>query len=625
MREFFLSLLASLILFSAPALATPRNVGQTAFAKGEVLASHPEIAKRALNKGLDVYLRDLVETGDQSFSVLEFLDKGRITVRPLSQFNVYQYSLAELKAVLNLEQGGVQVEVGAIGESSPQQLVLDTPLAEVGAQQGKYRVRLCRDDCAMDEKQATPTPVMGTEVVARVVEIQGQVVALTEAPDQSGTVQRRQLAVGAPIYRADQLLSSADSHLLMVFRDGGRISLGANSEMRVKDYRWQEQGYNDGAVLRLVRGGLRAVTGNLGKENPNAYTMETPVGLIGIRGTAYDLLLEQPEAGAAQGEEALYTLVRDGAVDVKTNAGNYSLQRAQGNRIAGAVAQSIEAIPNARLGPEPESVTVDLPNQFGREGLSGVPQGLYLFVDDGHVMLKGKLGVWKDRILHLGRHEAAYVDSQGRLIRMDKPRDFQVQQEGLSQLLATQPPVLPPPTVAPPPPPSPPPPPPAATPPPRPICAMGSYWSEQYGQCLQQPSSTCGPNQYYNAKLKKCLDNQPVCNKNQYYSKKYRKCVDQAPTCNRGETYSTKLRRCVSNTPTCKKGYFLDKQSGQCVKTAQQSSGTGNAVAGAIAGAIVTGILINAISNQGSRGGHSHPPPTRTPPTRTPPSTPCCR
>ena len=156
--------------------------------------------------------------------------------------------------------------------------------------------------------------------------------------------------------------------------------------------------------------------------------METPIAAIGIRGTLYDLLLGQ----ASQ----LFTFVRQGAVSVRNQAGVFPLEESSGNMLQQSTnsPKSIQGMPDGSAiqdTPAPELPKVNLENQFGMESLSGVPSGLYLFVEDGHVRVSGKIGNGIGQILHLGRHETLYVDKDGRLRRLDRPYAFLLQEEEL--------------------------------------------------------------------------------------------------------------------------------------------------------------------------------------------------
>jgi len=118
----------------------------------------------------------------------------------------------------------------------------------------------------------------------------GRVVFATGNPvatNAAGT--ERSLSRGNDVYAGDDLRTPVNSRLQISFVDGGFISLQPDSEYRIDAYRWD--GKADGtenAVYHLIKGGIRAVTGLIGKEHHNAYKVVTSVATIGIRGTGFN-------------------------------------------------------------------------------------------------------------------------------------------------------------------------------------------------------------------------------------------------------------------------------------------------------------------------------------------------
>lgn len=77
------------------------------------------------------------------------------------------------------------------------------------------------------------------------------------------------------------------------FTDGSFVSLQPESSFQIEDYSYEaEKQAEDRSVFKLFRGGLRTITGLIGKRSRNAYRLNTPVATIGIRGTAYTLALQ---------------------------------------------------------------------------------------------------------------------------------------------------------------------------------------------------------------------------------------------------------------------------------------------------------------------------------------------
>jgi len=97
----------------------------------------------------------------------------------------------------------------------------------------------------------------------------------------------RTLAKGADINSGDTI-KTTDGRVQVRFTDGGYMSLQPNTEFIVENYAYD--GKQDGAergFFRLVEGGLRAITGVVGRNNRPAYRVATPVATIGIRGSEF--------------------------------------------------------------------------------------------------------------------------------------------------------------------------------------------------------------------------------------------------------------------------------------------------------------------------------------------------
>ncbi len=91
------------------------------------------------------------------------------------------------------------------------------------------------------------------------------------------------------LYEGDRILTSANSDAVVRMADGAVVAVRPNSELLVAAYRFSAREPREGSVLlELVRGGLRAITGLVGKANPSAVRVSTPTATIGIRGTDFE-------------------------------------------------------------------------------------------------------------------------------------------------------------------------------------------------------------------------------------------------------------------------------------------------------------------------------------------------
>ena len=109
--------------------------------------------------------------------------------------------------------------------------------------------------------------------------------------------EKRELEKGSRIDVGDTVVSDT-ARVQLRFTDGGFVSLAPHSEFRVNAYSYS--GKPDGSerlAMELMKGGLRTVSGLIGKAIQSAYEMKTKVATIGIRGTEYTVVYGESVSG----------------------------------------------------------------------------------------------------------------------------------------------------------------------------------------------------------------------------------------------------------------------------------------------------------------------------------------
>ncbi len=96
------------------------------------------------------------------------------------------------------------------------------------------------------------------------------------------------LAVKSEVENGDTLVTEKNTYAQIKFIDNGQITLRPGTTFKIENYAYDE-GKPDGDAehLELVKGGLRSVTGLLGKRNKEKFALKTPNATIGIRGTTF--------------------------------------------------------------------------------------------------------------------------------------------------------------------------------------------------------------------------------------------------------------------------------------------------------------------------------------------------
>ncbi|TVS15355.1 MAG: hypothetical protein EA417_13570 [Gammaproteobacteria bacterium] len=137
------------------------------------------------------------------------------------------------------------------------------------------------------------------------------VLGTVEAVAQDGEV--RTLGRGDPVFEGDTLRSGPGGRAQVRFTDRGMLSLRPNSEVALDEYEQAAAPAANRKQMTLSRGGFRAQTGSIARVNRQAYRVQAPVATMGIRGTVFDLYLED--------DGSLLVGASQGAVEVETISG----------------------------------------------------------------------------------------------------------------------------------------------------------------------------------------------------------------------------------------------------------------------------------------------------------------
>lgn len=99
--------------------------------------------------------------------------------------------------------------------------------------------------------------------------------------------QAQALQVGSSVVPGDRVRTGPDAVAILVFADEGRISLRADSELLIRHYEIDPAGVKTRIELELIRGTVRQISGNASRSQPDRYRLNTPIAVIGVRGTDF--------------------------------------------------------------------------------------------------------------------------------------------------------------------------------------------------------------------------------------------------------------------------------------------------------------------------------------------------
>ncbi|HZI82980.1 MAG TPA: FecR domain-containing protein [Casimicrobiaceae bacterium] len=128
------------------------------------------------------------------------------------------------------------------------------------------------------------------------------------------------LSAGSTIEAGDTIVTASQSHAQLRFSDDALVALKPDTEFRIERYNFA--GRDDGteiAVFRLVKGGFRTLTGQIGKLSGDRYQLLTTQATIGIRGTHYQVQICAPEQcmnGSEAARSGMYGAVYEGRIAV---------------------------------------------------------------------------------------------------------------------------------------------------------------------------------------------------------------------------------------------------------------------------------------------------------------------
>ena len=166
-------------------------------------------------------------------------------------------------------------------------------------------------------------PVIAGEVVGEVLNLSG----LLFAEKSDGTLMT--LEQGSGVETGDTLVTRNRAYARIKFIDDSTVTLRPNSQFVVKSFNFvPKRTEDDSSVLNLVKGGLRTITGQIGKRGDKEdYQMSTPAGIIGIRGTMFTVRICQDDCNGL--ENGVYFTVLEGAVAISNNAGTLEVAAGQ--------------------------------------------------------------------------------------------------------------------------------------------------------------------------------------------------------------------------------------------------------------------------------------------------------
>ena len=98
---------------------------------------------------------------------------------------------------------------------------------------------------------------------------------------------------GTPVQLGSTLKTGAKSSMGVTFKDETVMSFGPDTELSVDEYLYQPGQGKLKLGSKLAKGSLNYVSGVIAKLQPEAVSVATPAGIIGVRGTHFAVRVEE--------------------------------------------------------------------------------------------------------------------------------------------------------------------------------------------------------------------------------------------------------------------------------------------------------------------------------------------
>ncbi len=389
-------------------------VGRIKAVTGLVNLQTAQGKNRFASVGTALNVGDVINTQAKSTAVLEFIDTTQIALRANTRFVVenYEYQPEEPvadKAEFKLVKGGLRTLTGLIGKrGSADAFSMKSETATIGIRGTDFSARICKgNECQQlargEADSATSNNVSTADVAGRVSQTTGAMFAVNEQG------KKRPLVKGSAVFAGETVEVSEGGFAVLSMADSTRLTLPGGSSMQLAAYRYAPSSPQTSiASFKLLKGAVRAVTGAIGKAEPNNVKFFTETATVGIRGTALDMSCTTVDGGLVlcSGASNLTVELRDGQIVVTSASETTVINTGQSALIpAGDFnIQVVNKLPNVlnnvpNSGPLPENTPANFEDlsstpvralgdsSAGSAGHEDEGGQLYVSVNDGTIVI----------------------------------------------------------------------------------------------------------------------------------------------------------------------------------------------------------------------------------------------
>lgn len=97
---------------------------------------------------------------------------------------------------------------------------------------------------------------------------------------------------GSTLFVSDRIVSGVGGSAGIVFKDGTLLTVGASSDVHLRDYVFEPTEARFDFSVYLAKGTAIYSSGKIGKLSPESVKVDTPTATVGVRGTRFIVTAE---------------------------------------------------------------------------------------------------------------------------------------------------------------------------------------------------------------------------------------------------------------------------------------------------------------------------------------------
>src|SRR6266480_3847949 len=123
-------------------------------------------------------------------------------------------------------------------------------------------------------------------------------------------------------YEGESIVTGAGALAQLRMLDGALMSVRVDSEIKLERFSYAgEQDRNASFFMSVLKGGLRTITGVIGRQNRERYRITTATVTIGVRGTDFEIVHVPSQAASREVPAGTYDHVFAGVTSMQNTAG----------------------------------------------------------------------------------------------------------------------------------------------------------------------------------------------------------------------------------------------------------------------------------------------------------------